>query len=107
MKPLRLLFGLSVVMALALLPACQQETKSSSKAQQGASSGKGLCMVGLWAYNPPAILSALKDSKDRLGKVKVVGFDENEDTLKGIADGHIYATVVQDPFGFGYQSVRL
>jgi ribose transport system substrate-binding protein len=68
---------------------------------------KNLCMVGLWAYNPPAILTALKDSADRLGKVKVVGFDEMPDTLQGIADGHITATVVQDPFGFGYQSVRL
>jgi ribose transport system substrate-binding protein len=106
MKSLRLLIGPALVLALAVLPACQQESKPGGKAQDGASSGKGLCMVGLWAYNPPAILSALKDTRDRLGKVKVVGFDENEDTLNGISDGHIYATVVQDPYGFGYDSVR-
>ena len=67
---------------------------------------KDLCFVGLWAYNPPAILSAVKD-KDLLGKVKIVGFDENDATLQGIADGHIYGTIVQNPFEFGYQSVRL
>jgi ribose transport system substrate-binding protein len=67
---------------------------------------KDLCFVGLWAYNPPAILSAVKD-KDLLGKVQIVGFDENEATLQGIVDGHIYGTVVQNPFEFGYRSVRI
>jgi ribose transport system substrate-binding protein len=65
-----------------------------------------ICFVGLWAYNPPAILAALKD-KSKLGAIKVVGFDENFATLDGIRDGHVYATVVQDPFNFGYESVKL
>jgi ribose transport system substrate-binding protein len=107
MKALRSLIAPAALLALVALPACQQESKPSGKAPEGTSPAKGVCMVGLWAYNPPAILSALKDSEDQLGKVKVVGFDENKDTLQGIADGHIYATVVQDPFGFGYESVRL
>lgn len=64
-----------------------------------------VCMVGLWAYNPPAILSAVKDQK-KTGKVKIVGFDENRDTLRGIEDGLIVGTIVQDPFGFGYQAVK-
>jgi ribose transport system substrate-binding protein len=67
---------------------------------------KDLCFVGLWAYNPPAILSAVKD-KELLGKVKIVGFDENEATLQGIVDGYIYGTVVQNPFEFGYRAVRI
>src|SRR6516165_6461020 len=70
---------------------------------QGA---KDLCLIGLWAYNPPAILTAVKDS-GRTGDVKIVGFDEDFATLQGIQDGHIYGTVVQDPFGFGYESVKL
>jgi ribose transport system substrate-binding protein len=102
MNPLRLLVVPALGLLLALLPACSQDPKTA-----GTPGGKGVVMVGLWANNPPAILSALKDNKERLGKVKVVGFDENEDTLQGIADGHVYATVVQDPFGFGYQGVRL
>jgi len=65
-----------------------------------------VCLVGLWAYNPPAILSAVKD-KDVAGKVKIVGFDEDPTTLSGVAEGHIAATVVQQPFLFGYESVKL
>ena len=42
-----------------------------------------VCTIGLWAYNPPAILSAVRD-KDLLGKIKIVGFDENDETLQGI-----------------------
>jgi ribose transport system substrate-binding protein len=70
-----------------------------------------ICLVGLWAYNPPAMLGALKDEikddKERQQRVKIVAFDENSDTLSGIRDGDIYATVVQDPYGFGYESVKL
>jgi ribose transport system substrate-binding protein len=64
-----------------------------------------LCMVGLYAYNPPAILTDAK-AKGMAKQVKIVGFDENFDTLKGIADGEIEATVVQDPFQYGYKSVE-
>jgi ribose transport system substrate-binding protein len=65
-----------------------------------------LCMVGLWAYNPPAIYAAVK-SKKLAGRVRIVGFDENKETLDGIRKGDIFATVVQDPYNFGYQSVKL
>jgi ribose transport system substrate-binding protein len=65
-----------------------------------------VCLVGLWAYNPPAILSAVKDA-GRVGKVKIVGFDENDNTLQGIKEGQIHGTIVQQPFEFGYQSVKL
>ncbi len=70
---------------------------------------KKVCLVGLWAYNPPANLSALRDYEGgaRLGKVQVIGFDENDSTLDGIAEGYIHATVVQDPFNFGYESVKM
>jgi ribose transport system substrate-binding protein len=64
-----------------------------------------LCMVGLYAYNPPAILADAK-AKGMAGQVKIVGFDEDWDTLKGIAAGEIEATVVQDPFMYGYKSVE-
>jgi ribose transport system substrate-binding protein len=66
---------------------------------------QNLCMVGLYAYNPPAILEVAK-SKSMAGEIKIVGFDEDWETLKGIAAGEIYATVVQDPFMYGYRSVE-
>jgi ribose transport system substrate-binding protein len=65
---------------------------------------KGL--VGLWSYNGPAILNAVKDA-NKIGQVKIVTFDEADETLGGIRDGAIYGTVVQQPFEFGYQAIQL
>src|SRR5262249_46228694 len=65
-----------------------------------------ICLIGLWAYNPPAILSAVKDA-GKQGKVHIVGFDEGENTLIGIQEGFVYGTVVQQPFEFGNESVRM
>ncbi len=67
---------------------------------------KNVCLIGLWAYNPPAILEAAR-SKGLAGTIKIVGFDEDPKTLDGIEKGEIYATVVQDPFTFGYKSVEI
>ncbi len=61
--------------------------------------------VGLWSYNGPAILSAVKEA-NKVGKVKIVCFDEEADTLSGVKDGAISATIVQQPYEFGYQSVK-
>ena len=68
-----------------------------------------VCMVGLWAYNPPMILSAVSDLKDeaRRKRIKIVGFDEDAATLAGIKEGTVYATIVQDPYGFGYEAVKM
>jgi ribose transport system substrate-binding protein len=64
------------------------------------------CMVGLFAYNPPKILEAVRDA-NKLGKIKIVGFDESRETLQGIKDGEIFGTVVQNPYRYGYESVRV
>jgi ribose transport system substrate-binding protein len=84
-----------------------------AKAEQDASDAliqlaatKDLCMVGLWAYNPPAIVNAAK-KQNKLGQVKIVGFDENDETLRAVADGTVVATVVQDPYNFGTEAVKL
>lgn len=63
-------------------------------------------MVGLWSYNGPAILSAVKEA-NKVDKVKIIAFDEEDPTLAGIKEGAIYATVVQQPFEFGYRSMEL
>ena len=62
-------------------------------------------MAGLWAYNTPQIYQAVKQA-GREGSVKVVGFDEDALTLRGVAEGVIHSTVVQQPFEFGYQSMK-
>ncbi len=63
-------------------------------------------LVGLWSYNGPAILGAVTDA-GKIGKVKIVTFDEEDETLRGVKEGAIYATVVQQPFEFGYKSIEL
>ncbi len=63
-------------------------------------------LVGLWSYNGPAILSAVKEA-NKVDKVKIIAFDEEDETLGGIKDGAIFATVVQQPFEFGFRSMEL
>lgn len=63
-------------------------------------------MVGLFEYNPPLILEALERT-GKLGKVKVMGFDENSSTLQGIKEGTVVATVVQNPYQYGYKSIEM
>ena len=62
-------------------------------------------MVGLWSYNGPAIAQALK-LENKLGKVKIVCFDDASETLEGIKEGSIFGTVAQQPFEYGYQAVQ-
>jgi ribose transport system substrate-binding protein len=64
------------------------------------------CLVGLWSYNGPAILNAVRDA-GKVGKVRIVCFDEEDETLAGVREGAIDATVVQQPFEFGYQAIRI
>lgn len=63
-------------------------------------------LVGLWSYNGPAILSAVQDA-NKMGGVKIIAFDEEDNTLNGVKQGAIYATVVQQPFEFGYQAIKM
>lgn len=62
------------------------------------------CLVGLWSYNGPAILNAVKRA-GKAGQIKIVCFDEDDQTLAGVAAGDIYGTVVQQPYEFGKQAI--
>jgi len=64
------------------------------------------CFVGMNAQHGPILLHVLKDM-DKLGKIKLVTFDTEAETLNGIEDGYIEATMAQDPFDCGYKAVRL
>ncbi len=63
---------------------------------------KGL--VGLWSYNGPAILNAVREA-GKIGRVRIVAFDEADETRAGVREGAIHATVVQQPYEFGYQAI--
>jgi ribose transport system substrate-binding protein len=62
-------------------------------------------MMGIWSYNGPALAGATRAST-RVKKPAIVVFDEEEETLKAIQDGLIFATIAQKPFEFGYQSMQ-
>ena len=64
------------------------------------------CMLGIYSYNIPQIYQALKEG-NALGKITVTGFDDDPVTLGGIKEGTIVATVVQQPFEWGYQGMKL
>lgn len=63
-------------------------------------------LVGIWSYNGPAILNAVR-AANKVGKVKIICFDEEDDTLAGVKEGAIDATIVQQPFEFGYQAIKM
>jgi ribose transport system substrate-binding protein len=63
-------------------------------------------VVGLFAYNVPMCLEALKQT-GKLGALKVFSFDEADETLQAVRDGIAVGTVVQNPYEYGYQSVKL
>jgi ribose transport system substrate-binding protein len=62
-------------------------------------------MVGLWSYNTPAIVKVVQE-RGLEGRITIVGFDEEGATLDAVADGTVASTVVQQPFEFGYRSIR-
>jgi ribose transport system substrate-binding protein len=63
-------------------------------------------LMGLWSYNGPAIAGAV-EAAGKKGKVKIVTFDEEAGTLQAVKDGTIFSTIVQRPYQFGYQSMRI
>ena len=62
-------------------------------------------IVGLYSYNGPAILAAVR-AAGKAGQVKIVCFDDDKATLDGIASGDIYGTVVQISTRIGYEAIN-
>lgn len=65
-----------------------------------------VALVGLFSYHGPALLSVL-DERKPAKRPALVTFDEEESVLAAIENGKVFATVVQDPFKYGYESVRM
>lgn len=63
-------------------------------------------LVGIWAYNAPAIAEVVQDRGVR-DRTTIVTFDAQAAALEHMAEGRIDAMVVQNPFEMGKQTVRL
>jgi len=65
-----------------------------------------VALVGIWAYNAPAIAEVVQERKVR-DRITTVTFDAQAVAVERMAAGEIDAMVVQNPFEMGVQSVRL
>lgn len=64
------------------------------------------CLVTFNARQGPLLLGAL-EKHGKLGEIQLITFDTNEETLAGIESGHVFATIAQDPYKFGYEAVNM
>jgi ribose transport system substrate-binding protein len=65
-----------------------------------------VALVGIWAYNAPAIADVITESKAR-DKFVVGTFDAQDLAIGHMGKGNIDVMVVQNPFDMGVQTVRL
>lgn len=62
------------------------------------------CIVGLFSYSAPAIVKAIEASGKK-GQIKVIGFDELDETQADVAAGSIYSSILQDQYRCGRETV--
>ena len=65
-----------------------------------------VALVGIWAYNAPAIAEVVEERKAR-DRITTITFDAQAVAIERMAAGQIDAMVVQNPFEMGIQTVRL
>jgi len=65
-----------------------------------------VALVGIWAYNAPAIAGVVEERKVR-DKYTVCTFDAAQQAIEAMGQGNIDVMVVQNPFDMGFQSVKL
>ena len=65
-----------------------------------------VALIGIWAYNGPAIASVVTE-RDVRDKVAVVTFDAAEGSIEAMEKGNLDALCVQDPFDMAHRAVRL
>lgn len=63
-------------------------------------------MLGLWSYNAPAIAEEVTRANKR-AQLKLVTFDAEPNTITQLQKGVIDATIIQQPYQYGYLSVEL
>jgi ribose transport system substrate-binding protein len=63
-------------------------------------------LLGLWSYNAPAIAEEVVRA-DKRSHYKLVTFDVEPNTVTQLQKGVIDATIAQQPYEYGFQSVKL
>lgn len=62
--------------------------------------------LGVWSYNGPAIAAAVTSANKR-SQYKVMCFDTEPTTIEALKKDNVDFTVVQDPYMFGLDAVKL
>jgi ribose transport system substrate-binding protein len=65
-----------------------------------------VAIVGIWAYNGPAVAYVMNERKLR-DKLTCVSFDADADSITQMSQGNMDCMCVQNPFEMGLMSVRL
>lgn len=102
-KPLK---GDKYTITATMLDGGDREKALANASEAIKSHPETKCFIGLVSYSAPTVVEAIKQSGGA-SKAKVFSFDVDERTLKGIEDGSIQATVMQDQYGLGYHAVRI
>lgn len=63
-------------------------------------------VTGLFEYNSVLAVEVFRQA-GKAGQIRIAAFDEGADVIAGIRDGTVLGTVVQDPYMYGYQSVKV
>ncbi|HUE72910.1 MAG TPA: substrate-binding domain-containing protein [Pirellulaceae bacterium] len=81
--------------------------KARDNVRNAMSNHKDLvALIGIWAYNAPAIADVVTESNTR-DKFVVATFDAQDLAIGQMEKGNIDVMVVQNPFDMGMQTVRL
>ena len=65
-----------------------------------------VALIGIWAYNGPAISTVAKQ-RDQRKSLTLVTFDADKNSIRAMSDGDMDAMCVQNPFDMGRQAVKL
>ncbi|MBC8183207.1 substrate-binding domain-containing protein [candidate division KSB1 bacterium] len=65
-------------------------------------------LKGIFAANESGTIGTIQalKTKNKIGKVKVIGFDAAPNEIKALKAGEIDGLIVQDPFKMGYEGVK-
>jgi ribose transport system substrate-binding protein len=68
----------------------------------------GLDVDAIFCVNESSTFAVMRVLQDHgwAGKVRFVGFDASDNLVKGLADGHLDALIIQDPVKMGYLAVK-
>ena len=89
------------------IPAGRRPTSYDVAKLAGVSQSAVSRCFRLGASIAPATRERVEKAANKLGQITVIAFDEDPITLGAVREGSFAGTVVQQPFEWGYQGMKL